>query len=207
VKSSIDGRKQKVEFSGWVGFGAVALAANNPSMCSGANLAFRKQAFFEVGGYKSNIDIPTGDDEFLLYDILQKHPKSGHFLKNKDAIVTTKAHVSFHSFFNQRSRWISKWKYHKNKGLRVLAILFFFDYFILIAFLLNLAGIVFWIPLGILLIRFISDSVFLSSISQFLGIKKSGLATFLLQIFYPIHVFFMGLGSIFGRYTWKGRSY
>ncbi len=35
-------------------------------MCNGANLAFRKDVFNEVSGYKGNIQIASGDDEFLM---------------------------------------------------------------------------------------------------------------------------------------------
>ncbi len=202
---------QKVEFAGLVGFGAATLASNNPSMCSGANLAFRSQAFFTVGGYKSNIHIPTGDDEFLLYDVLKKFPGSGHFLKEENAIVHTSAHQSFNSFLNQRARWIGKWKHNKNRTLRMLAILFFLDYAILIGtiIIVSIGRDLFPLSLGLglLLIRFTSELIFLKPTCSFLKVRHMAGINTLLQLFYPLHVFFMGLLSIFDQYTWKGRRY
>ncbi|MEM9338466.1 MAG: glycosyltransferase [Bacteroidota bacterium] len=200
---------QKVEFAGLVGFGAASLVSNSPSMCSGANLAFRKQAFFSVGGYESNIHIPTGDDEFLLYEILNKYPGSGHFLKEKTAIVTTQCHRSFRLFFNQRARWIGKWKHNKNTKLRMLAVLFFLDYTILLgsAIFATASPSHFNALAGIIFLRMVSEIIFLSSVCKFLKVNDVLRTALYLQLFYPVHVFFMGLLSIFDRYTWKGRRY
>ncbi len=200
---------QKIEFVGLMVFGAATLTSNNPSMCSGANLGFRKTAFCAVGGYKDNIHLPSGDDEFLLYDIMKKYPSSGSFLKAKDAVIQTKAHQSFHSFFNQRSRWISKWKYNKNWKLRLLALLFFSDYLVFVfAFIMTLFG---KIPVDFIATAFVvrgaSNYILLRSTSNFFHAGRVGSALFLLQIFYPFHVLFMGVLSIFGWYTWKGRKF
>ncbi|GAB4238950.1 MAG: glycosyltransferase [Ekhidna sp.] len=200
---------QQVEFAGLMGFGAVTMEQNNPSMCSGANLGFSKEAFEEVGGYADNIQIPSGDDEFLLYHILKRYPGKAKFLKNKAAIVLTSTHDAIGGFINQRKRWTSKWKYHRNWKLRMMAILFFMDY-------LSLLGIFFAVGWGMLvpivaavliMFRIISDYGFIYSVNRFLGFRKTLLPVLLLQIIYPLHVLFMGVNSIFGKYTWKGRKY
>lgn len=200
---------QKAEFTGLVAFGAVTITDNNPSMCSGANLGFRKKAFQKVGGYKSNIAIPSGDDEFLLYDIIKQYPGSGVFLKSDEAVIETKAHQKIGSFLNQRARWTSKWKYNKNIKLRLTAILFFLDYlFFLLGWLLVLSGKQDPTTMAaVFLMRFIANY----PLVKLLDTKTNHISTlwslFWLQIFYPFHVLFMGLISIFGRYTWKGRRY
>ncbi len=200
---------QKVEFSGLLAFGAVTLSDNNPSMCSGANLSFRKQAFEEVGGYASNIQIPSGDDEFLLYDIVKKFPNSGKFLKSKDAMVITKTHESSATFFNQRLRWINKWRHNKNWKLRLIAILFFFDYLILVGGLIGtLIGLIpIYVMLSLLVLRLLSDYVLLRKVAAFSNHSRILGPVLILQIFYPFHVLFMGVISIFGNYSWKGRRY
>lgn len=202
-------RLQQSEFSGLIGFGAVTMTNGSPSMCSGANLGFDKSAFFEVGGYADNLNIPSGDDEFLQYHVYQKHPDKVSFLKSKSAIVVTSTHTLFSKFINQRIRWTSKWKYHKNFKLRVTAVLFFCDHLLFLGGLgLTLAGNlpVYIVPL-ILVLRWIASCIYLFPIQKFLGLLTNGWSLLLLQIIYPFHVLFMGLNSIFGRYTWKGRNY
>lgn len=200
---------QQVEFAGLLGFGAVTLSKHNPSMCSGANLGFTKKAFKEVGGYENNIQIPSGDDEFLLYNVLKKYPGKASFLKNKSAVVLTPAQQSIRRFINQRIRWTSKWKHNKNWKTRLAAILFFFDYVTLIALIIGtISGAYLWYYLPILLlVRTFSDGIFTNPISRFLGNRSNITALIAMQIIYPFHVLLMGLNSIFGSYTWKGRKY
>lgn len=200
---------QQAEFVGLVAFGAITLTGNNPSMCSGANLGFRKKAFIDVGGYESNIMIPSGDDEFLLYDVLKAHPYSGKFLKAAEAIVETEAHQRLGSFLNQRARWTSKWRHNKNPKLRLTAVLFFLDY---LFFLLGWALVaVQELEVEMMLVafglRFVANYFLVKLLANSMTLYKVVYSLFWLQIFYPFHVLFMGLISIFGRYTWKGRKY
>ncbi len=202
-------RLQQVEFAGLMGFGAVTISEENPSMCSGANLGFKKIAFEEVGGYTDNLFTPSGDDEFLLFNIMRKFPHSTRFLKSDEAVVSTPAHSKLKSFINQRTRWTSKWKYNKNWKVRASAVLFFLDYLI---FYGAIAGAILGKidPVfigGIAFLRFISILFFVSPVNRFMKGKSSFWPLLLFQIIYPLHVLFMGVNSIFGSYTWKGRKY
>ncbi len=202
-------RLQQVEFSGLVGFAAVTLHSNNPSMCSGANMGFSKEAFFEVGGYSNNIQIPSGDDEFLLFNIQKRYPNSAAYLKNEAAIILTPVHETLRGFINQRVRWTSKWKHNKNPKLRLMAVLFFIDYFVwLLAIGSSVLGIFNWGLISvILIIRWIANIGYVRPVHRFLGLKSAALPLLVIQIIYPFHILFMGVNSIFGSYTWKGRKY
>ena len=78
-------------------------------VCSGANLAYRKDSFLQVNPYKDNLHIASGDDMFLLQGF-----KDAKFListiKNPCAIAYTKAEKNVASFINQRLRWAGKTK-------------------------------------------------------------------------------------------------
>lgn len=202
-------RLQQVEFAGLMGFGAVTISEENPSMCSGANLGFRKRAFDEVGGYSNNLFTPSGDDEFLLFNIMNKFPKSTRFLKSKDAVVNTPAHNNLRSFLNQRARWTSKWKHNKNWKVRLNAVLFFFDYLIfygaIIGAILELIDPIFMAEIAVL--RFLAMYLFVTPVNSFMKGKSPFFPLLIFQIIYPLHVLFMGMNSIFGSYTWKGRKY
>src|SRR5688572_12389412 len=66
---------QALEFSSLIGSGVALWAQGKPVMCNGANLAFRKEVFQQVGGYAGNEHIASGDDEFLMRKILQRYPR------------------------------------------------------------------------------------------------------------------------------------
>lgn len=202
-------RFQQAEFAGLIGLGAVTIKRNNPTMCSGANLAFRKTAFFEVNGYVNNLFTPSGDDEFMLQSIMSKYPNSVRFLKDRRAIVETLSQKKWKDLQNQRTRWSSKWKHNRNKKVQTLAILFFIDY--LVFYTMILGVFIGWVSMElaliVLILRFLSNLNFISKVNSFLLGKSIFLPVLILQILYPAHVLLIGVKSIFGDYTWKGRRY
>lgn len=207
--SSLFLKIQQLEFAGLIGFGGVTISKNIPSMCSGANLGFRKTAFLEVGGYKNNLFIPSGDDEFLLFNIMSQFPRSVSFMKDMEGMVCTQGHTSWKQFLNQRIRWTSKWKYHRNPVHKLLSAFFFLDHVLQLVLLFGAVFHLFpWQTVALLLsVRMISSAGFIAVVHTFFKRPFNPLLFLALHIFYPLHVLFMGLSSIFGRYTWKGRKY
>lgn len=199
---------QIVEFSSLIGSGASAISAGYPSMCNGANLAYEKRAFQEVGGYDGVRHIASGDDEFLMHKIAAHFPGSVHFLKNPDAIVSTEAHQSWAGFFRQRKRWASKWKHYKSKTPLILALyVFSCNFAFLLSIALLLAGQLsvsqfLWLA-GL---KCIPEWFFLGMILRFL--KRPGSIAFipLTQVFYSLYVCFFGLAAQSSDYEWKGRK-
>ncbi|MFY0606137.1 MAG: glycosyltransferase [Cyclobacteriaceae bacterium] len=200
---------QALEFSGLIGIGAATLKSGNPTMCNGANLAYRKSDFLSVKGYEGNEHIASGDDEFLLQKIYKKKPEGIIFLKNSDSIVKTPAKENFKELINQRIRWSSKWRFHQSIFIKLGAVLIFLNYVgIYTAIILALWDYKYVsITIFMILIRWIILTLFLSNTAGFLNIPVSPIKTFLLEIIYPALVLFLGIASIFGRYTWKGRNY
>jgi len=199
---------QIIEYGCLMAFGAVTISKRIPTMCSGANLSFRKSSFNNVGGYGDNIHVASGDDEFLLYKISKEFPGSVVFLKKELAIVNTITETKVRSFINQRSRWTSKWKHHKNRLYQLFVTIYFLDAAITISgitFLLIHEN--FLVMALVILARFVSLFWFFKPITNFLNIRKYFFGILILQIFYPLYVFMIGLNSIFGVYTWKGRRY
>jgi hypothetical protein len=178
-------------------------------MCNGANLGFRKKAYHSVGGYEDNLDIPSGDDEFLMHKISKKFPGSVRFLKDHKAIVTTNAHHSFHSFIQQRKRWASKWSFYTITGPKVTAIFTWIFYLLLFAgTLLAALG---WYSWKILLIQWgaklLIDGIYLESVLKFFKKRFNPWIFLLMELLYPVYVLIFGLSSNVGTYEWKGRTF
>ncbi|MEO9476393.1 MAG: glycosyltransferase [Cyclobacteriaceae bacterium] len=211
LDSNLIGKFQKLEFASLIGFGAAAISSGNPSTCNGANMSYRKKVFEEVNGYEGNEGIPSGDDEFLLQKINAGRPGQIIFLKSREAIVATPAKETVSELFNQRVRWTSKWQFHKNWFARFSTVYVFTDYLTYIIFLaLALASFVdLRVFVGILVVRFLSVTIYQFSIARFFRFSFStvvGLGL-TLQIIYPLFVALLGIASIFGSYSWKGRKY
>ncbi len=198
---------QAMEFASLIGSGASTAALGMPTMCNGANLAFRKKAFQQVGGYAGNSDIPSGDDEFLLRKINEKFSHGIQFVHSPEAIVTTAPQADIAAFVNQRVRWASKWRYNTSLTARLLAVL---------VVLFQLSFIANWLfifspsilhAMFLIVVKMILEAAFLLQVCHFLNIRWNWLAFFCLQVFYPPYVLGVGVASFFRPFEWKHRIF
>jgi len=198
---------QTLEFGYLVAMGASFIGNNRASTCNGANFAYRKDTFYEVGGFKGIDDLASGDDELLLQKVAEKYPGKIAFLKLRDAIVYTHAKANLAEFLNQRRRWASKSTKYKDKKVVALAVgIWLFNVLILVNAALSFYDIWFF---KLFLIQFFSkfivETLFLLPVTNFL--KRPQLAG-LLILLSPIHiVYFVYVGLIGNtrKYVWKGR--
>ena len=207
-EQSLFSKMQAIEFSSLIGSGAATIAFGIPTMCNGANLAFRKKVFEEVNGYAGNENVASGDDEFLMRKISAKYADGIHFNQFPGSIVLTKAQASIAHFFNQRIRWAGKWKYHSDAGSKLLALyIFIFHASVLMMPALWITGQVSGdMLLSFLLVKLIVEFVFLSSVTSWLKIPWSWLSFIVLQIAYSFYAVGVGLASLFVSPVWKGRK-
>lgn len=200
---------QTLEFSYLIGLGASTIGNNNPSTCNGANLAYEKDAFFEVGGFTGIDDLASGDDELLLHKMTAMYDRKIGFLKNTDAIVYTHAKPTLSEFLQQRKRWASKTTKYKDKVVLILgASIWLFNVSILINALL---AIVFptgdslrflLIQLGL---KLVVELIFLSSITSFFKRKQLLVLLPILNIPHILYFIYIGILGNSGKYDWKGR--
>jgi glycosyltransferase involved in cell wall biosynthesis len=206
---------QSIEFSSLVGSGAITLAYGFPTMANGANLAYTRESFEAVEGFKGNEHLASGDDEFLLHKIAQKFPDKVFFLKNPDHTVFTYPQATFKDFYAQRKRWGSKWSHYKNIGIKLLAVAIFGAN---LAFLF----LILWYWVGkidsptfavLACLKLLPEFILLRNFAFYFRLfspKKQyfGLPFYLIfvQLTYPLYVVFFGLISLSGKtYFWKGR--
>ncbi|MBA4053456.1 MAG: hypothetical protein C0490_01970 [Marivirga sp.] len=206
--SSFFSHLQALEFLSLIGSGAAMAGIRLPIMCNGANLAFRKSTFDEVGGYKGNFHIPSGDDEFLMRKILSRYPRGVEFAPVRNSIVTTDTTHSLLAFLNQRIRWAGKWKANQSFTSKVLA-LFILSFQICILFLpvfVLTNTIDPWIALSLWLLKVILEFIFLRSMGRFFSVPWHWMPFLFLQFIYPAYVVLIGIFSNFRSFEWKGRK-
>ncbi|WP_259014021.1 glycosyltransferase [Emticicia fluvialis] len=200
---------QTIEFSSLIGSGACAMLIGKPNMCNGANLAYLKSVFREVGGFSGNENLASGDDEFLMHKVAAAYPGKVRFLKHQEAIVETQAHQSLQSFYYQRKRWASKWRHYNNPVTTALAVFIFLSNFsiILTAALYFLQVISAEKAVIILFTKFSAELLFLILILSFLNKKRLIWLIPVIQLIYPFYVSFFGLiAQGKNEYIWKGRK-
>jgi poly-beta-1,6-N-acetyl-D-glucosamine synthase len=191
-----------------VGVGASTLGWNIPSMCNGANLAFRKESFLAVNGYAGNAHIPSGDDEFLMHKMAAQWPGGVSFVPQAAALVTTAPTESLGEFFYQRIRWASKWEAYSHVGPKVLAISVFFLNFCIV---LGGGWLVFQPEfIGVFLcfmgVKALAEGFLLQQFSRSFGIRLRVVSVFVVSVVYPLYTVIFALGARFFPYKWKGRQ-
>jgi len=179
-------------------------------MANGANLAYERAAYNKVLGFEGVDHIPTGDDILLALKVNQQYPGQAHFLKSKEAIVTTPTQTSWGAFASQRIRWISKaGKFQDNRITWVLVLAYFFNALILAYSLGGLVGNTQLLKTGLamLVVKLFLDFIFVLPVASFFQ-RKSVLWLFLpIEILHLFYVVTMGLLANVLTYKWKGRTY
>jgi len=122
--SGFFGNFQELEFLSLQGITAGTANLGRGTMCNGANLAFKKDAYFK-NSENLRFDIPTGDDVFFLHSLKEQHGSKILWLESPDAIVTTSDSASVKEFLNQRQRWLSKGSAYTDINTILLAIVTF----------------------------------------------------------------------------------
>lgn len=198
---------QTLEFSYLIGIGASFIGNKRASTCNGANLAYRKDVFYEVGGFRGIDDLASGDDELLLQKVALRYPGRIGFLKERKAIVYTHAKHTLASFLSQRRRWASKSTHYKDKRIVALAVcIWLFNLSLLVNAGLGFYNIYFFkLFLIQFLLKFVFETAYLLPITAFF--KRTGLVGLLLLLnpFHIIYFVYIGLMGNTRKYEWKGR--
>lgn len=201
-------RVQSLDFFGFTGIACGSLYWKMPALCNGANLAYTRELFYQLGGFTDNEKIPSGDDMFLMMKAFKQNPNAVSYLKSTDATVRTFASSSWNEFLQQRIRWGSKSKHYSDFRITAsLAIIFFFY-----CFLVACGVMAFFQPLFLFVFLFmvitksIIDAAFLFNVANFFGRKKLLLIFLPAQIFHITYVLIAGVLSQVKTYNWKGRT-
>jgi len=181
-----------------------------PFLSNGAHLAYEKNAFMKVKGFEGNNHIASGDDHFILEKFTKAFPNQVHYLKSKQAIITTTFQESWLSFIRQRKRWASKSTGYTNSFTKSVGLL------ILLSNLTFVLGVVFAFAkaytnpfpfLILLLIKIAVDSILLIQASQFFSKQKLLIWYPICAILYPFISTYIALNSLKGGFIWKGRYF
>lgn len=202
------GKFQTLDFLSLVGIGAACIRNGFYNLCNGANLAYTKEAFIAVEGYRGIDHIPSGDDMMLMHKMARKFPGRIAALKCKPAIVYTHTEKDFSGFWHQRVRWTSKSMHYEDKRITaILACVYIINVAIILSTVLG-----FFIPgflklsIWMFLIKICADTLFTYTVARFFH-RGSLLWYFLpIQVVHLLYIIVIAPAGVFGKYYWKGRT-
>lgn len=200
---------QTLEFLYLIGLGAAGIGNGNPTTCNGANLAYRKAVFYEMGGFKGIDELASGDDELLLHKIAEKYASRIGFCKAREAIVYTDAKENLSAFLSQRRRWASKSTKYKDKRVVALGVcIWLFN----LALLVNILCFCWADPdaerliLLSILMKIVVEFAFLYPVVSFADRKSLLFNLPLISLMHSLYLVYIGILGNVGKYDWKGRS-
>ncbi|MFM7838772.1 MAG: glycosyltransferase [Chitinophagaceae bacterium] len=199
---------QSLDFLVLQGITGAALQARFHTLCNGANLAYEKAVFMEVGGFQGIDQTPSGDDMLLLYKVYNKYPDQIGYIKHPECIVVTQPETTWKALIQQRTRWASKADWYQDQ--RVLQVLLFVYGFNLL-FVAGLGYSLVDTRVGIfvaagLLVKTLIEWPFVAAVASFFR------QSYLLKgfpVFQPLHiVYVLVVGALgkWGNFEWKGRK-
>ena len=202
-------RFQALDFLGMMGITAVGINRKWFHLANGANLAYEKEIFYEVGGFEGIDDVASGDDVLLIQKVAARFPGKIGFVKSKGAVVFTKPKPDFKSFLNQRIRWASKSAYYKEDSLLFTqSLVFLFCIFIILSFfsIPFLGWMAYWVFLSLFMIKALLDYYFLREVTEFFGRKKLLKSFWVAEVLHIVYITSAGLlGTLKKEYNWKDR--
>lgn len=209
---------QALDFMTLQGITGAAVHQKQMSMCNGANLAYTRNAFEAVNGFKGIDNIASGDDMLLMHKIALQFPGGIAYLKSPEVIVQTAPVQSIKEFFNQRIRWASKAdKYDDKRIFWVLLLVYFFNVMLLV--LPIIAGFSYgewsmlngqWSMWGawalLLVLKTLAELLFLYPVAKFFHKQRLLWLFPLAQPFHIVYTVIAGWLGKFGSYKWKDRT-
>ena len=186
-----------------------AFGLQNPLLSNGANLAYKKEVFIQVNGFSGNDHVASGDDIFLLEKFIKKDLAKVQFVKSLEVLVKTKAETSWRDIIEQRIRWASKTSKQKNRASIGLGVLVFItNLMIILLFILSFIQPFYFFHFVIIFaLKLIIDGFIMNRHTRSFSLKFNGWSFYLCEIIYPFITIIVVLGSLFGTYTWKNRTF
>lgn len=195
---------QSLDWAFLLGVAAAVGKLFKPVACIGNNMAFRKKAYSEFGGYQ-NLKFSITEDFALFKAIVQNEKWDYTFPVDIETLVISKPVKTWKELYHQKKRWGTGGLDTGPLGIAVMAGGYIFHLLLLLSplFVKSLSTLLF-----ALLLKFIVDGSFLFKILK--RFKKVHLLKYLpfFELYYIVYVVALPFIVFFGGKTiWKEREY
>jgi len=209
IDNSFFERFQLMDFMSLAGATIGGFGIKKPFLCNGANLAYEKEAFRDLNGFTGSQDIASGDDIFLMEKFFEHYPQNVHYLKSKQAMVTTKAQESWPLLVSQRKRWAAKTSSYGNSFSKIVAaIVLLMNFSLLASLFLAFFNVFSFKTIGyVFLVKFWIDLWLIQKTAQFLEASQHLRPYVFVSLIYPFFNVYIALSAWYGGYQWKGRTF
>jgi len=205
--TAIDGQSliAKLQNIEWIyAFGMVNMVSSwgVPVSAVGNNMAIRKEAYDQTGGYE-NIPFSVTEDLALFKVVVKNGWKFVNFA-SADTLGSSKEQPDYASLLKQRRRWMAG-----AMGLPLVLFVFLFLQQIYIPLWLTMFFFSWKIAVGIMVLKLVLEALFIQKQWKRCGRTDSWLHLFLpYQLYTGLFALVLGVYYIFTpKVTWKGRKF
>lgn len=199
---------QMWDFIALQGFTKAGIDYQKYYMANGANLAFKKAWFLQVGGYAGNVHIASGDDYFLMDKFRRIDPARIGYVTSRKSIGLSKSMLTLKDLINQRIRWGGKMKHLGSHSMNLLLVLIWTTNLLWVGLILMTILVTPFTIIGVALviIKMAVDYLLLRKVGAFFNERLHPLRFFLISLLYAIYVVVAGILSLLiNSSQWKGR--
>lgn len=182
-------------------FASSTIALQHAYLCSGANFAYRKKVYREVGGFEKIKHSVSGDDDLFLQLIQQETKWKIRYMIDPNSYVQTIPAQSLLQFINQRTRHISATKHYQIKPQLMYASIHLFHLSIAFGFFIQP-----FYSLIALMIKFNIDGAITAKGKKIFHSEFSVIEFFFNEILLVIYLFSIGPLGMVKKTTWKGST-
>lgn len=177
-------------------------------LANGANMAFSKKSYQDLGGYQNHQHYASGDDVFLFAEAARRGLAIA-YAAQKEAMVTTRPQTGFQSLMNQRKRWATKTRAYAGRAIWLIqATVAATQLCLLCMVILGLFYPAAWkAALLLIVVKWTVDFVALWNATGWQQ-NRQAMKFFLHgQVIYLYMILYSAWHALFpGQYEWKGRE-
>jgi len=187
---------------------AGSFAIGKPLTCNGRNLAYRKETFQAVNGFKQIQHLISGDDDLFLHLVRQQTDWKFRYAIDPETVVRSKAPGDFNQLANQRTRHASKGRHYQRWLQLSLVAVYLFNLLLLVLLLLSLLGFgLFRLWLASWLMKSFAEFMLLYRFADIFHNKKALSVFPVAMLVHVPYVVIFGLRGQVGKFQWKDATF
>ena len=201
-------RFQQMELSALISLTAAFAFGKKAIMGNGANLLFKRTAFFEVSMAPASARHASGDDVYLVQAVKALYGGNAiTFNTDPQAVVSTNPMDTLRELFWQKVRWISKTGPASSMVSMAIAILILLVNLmtVLLMILSVLRPLVLWVLLPYLVLKTLCDRLMIRPVCHITRQKIPLRSQITAGLLYPFYLLVIAVLAARGSYYWKGR--
>jgi cellulose synthase/poly-beta-1,6-N-acetylglucosamine synthase-like glycosyltransferase len=198
-----------LEYFSHAAIAAGGCGVGRPLTCTGSNLAYRREAYFRLGGFDGIAPWISGDDDLLLHKMHVASIGEIVYVAHPSAHAPVRPPSSWREFKSQRTRYASKSLHYQPPLTLALGAVFFLNLLISAGWLSVVFGVwKFFVPTVVIsLLKAGNDFFYLRQAAKLFGEKKF-LGVFpLAALLHPFYVVYFAVRGQFAKFSWRGEQF